>query len=130
MEEQTLKICKTCGRVLRKEKDFRICGKYQAKECKKCQALKNVSYQRKSDYKRKYGITVEEYNSLLESQDYSCKICGKNEDEFKYHLCVDHNHETGEVRGLLCKSCNTFLGKIEYNLNKAVKSIEYLREYE
>lgn len=54
----------------------------------------------------KYGITIEQYNQLLEKQNHCCALCEKHESAFKNRLAVDHNHETQEVRGLLCFSCN------------------------
>lgn len=56
--------------------------------------------------KRIYGISVAQYNELLEKQNHSCALCGKHEDQEKHNLCVDHNHITGEIRGLLCRYCN------------------------
>lgn len=53
-----------------------------------------------------YGITVEQYDSLLEKQDHKCAICLKPASESKTRLAVDHNHKTGEIRGLLCSYCN------------------------
>jgi len=58
--------------------------------------------------KQNYGITLEEYNKILESQGFCCGLCGKAADKV---LHVDHCHKTGKVRGLLCHSCNTSLGK-------------------
>lgn len=55
---------------------------------------------------RVYGITAAQYDSLLAGQDHSCKICFRHEDEFKTRLAVDHDHHTGEIRGLLCAYCN------------------------
>jgi hypothetical protein len=60
----------------------------------------------KSDLKRKYGITPERWQELFAQQEGRCKICQKHQSEFKSTLCVDHNHENGQVRGLLCPSCN------------------------
>lgn len=51
---------------------------------------------------RIYGITLDQYNELLERQNYSCALCKRHESEFNTRLAVDHNHATGEVRGLLC----------------------------
>jgi hypothetical protein len=56
--------------------------------------------------RRKYGITEEQYEELLLQQDSKCGVCGKHESEFPVRLAVDHNHRTGEVRGLLCNYCN------------------------
>lgn len=61
----------------------------------------------------KYGITIEQYNQMRESQNFACKICGKTEEQLKYLLHVDHCHTTGKVRHLLCVGCNTALGKLE-----------------
>lgn len=63
---------------------------------------------RKSVLKNKYNLTWEEYEKLFENQNGVCAIC-KGIEEGRM-LSVDHNHETGEVRGLLCGSCNRALG--------------------
>ena len=63
--------------------------------------------------KYRYGLTMEQYNSMYTGK---CEICENPYDLGGYKgLCVDHDHNTGEVRGLLCTSCNTFLGKYENN---------------
>lgn len=62
------------------------------------------------DYMRKYGITLDDYNKMFEEQDGGCAICGDTKDE---RLHVDHNHDTGEVRGLLCNNCNRALGLLQ-----------------
>lgn len=56
--------------------------------------------------KRKYGITLEQYDELLEKQNGSCAICSKHSSTFKTALAVDHDHRTGRIRGLLCTHCN------------------------
>ena|SRR5258708_4616249 len=59
-----------------------------------------------------YGITPEQYQELLEKQNYSCAICGKHETEFGHKLAIDHDHQTLEIYGLLCRTCNhTLIGK-------------------
>jgi hypothetical protein len=67
---------------------------------------------RKKHFKKKYGITVEQYNQMLDEQNHVCKIC-KQVCKSGKRLAVDHCHETGLVRGLLCAKCNTNLGRIE-----------------
>lgn len=62
---------------------------------------------------RKYGITRDEYDRLLVAQNGRCLICNRPGDELKKGLAVDHDHETGAVRGLLCVGCNTKLGWLE-----------------
>lgn len=56
--------------------------------------------------RRKYGITEEQYEQLLEAQDRCCAVCKKHESSFPVRLAVDHNHRTGEIRGALCNYCN------------------------
>ena len=55
---------------------------------------------------RKYGITSEQYDDLLQRQKGCCAVCGKHARSFKYRLAVDHDHNSGEIRGLLCFYCN------------------------
>lgn len=62
--------------------------------------------QREARLRRIYGIGIEEYNSLLSKQNGCCAICERPESEFKTRLAVDHNHATGEIRGLCCNHCN------------------------
>lgn len=65
-----------------------------------------MSKVRERHLRLKYGITLEQYNELLSGQNDCCAICERHKDEFKINLAVDHNHSTGEVRGLLCSYCN------------------------
>ncbi len=55
---------------------------------------------------RLYGITPEQYNELLERQSGGCAICAKSPDTEGQSLAVDHDHKSGEIRGLLCRYCN------------------------
>ena len=61
----------------------------------------------------KYGITEEDYNRMFEAQRGRCAICGKHQQDMKRRLSVDHDHETGKVRALLCLGCNALVGRIE-----------------
>lgn len=65
----------------------------------------------------KYGISIEEYNQMLDSQNYTCYICNKPVKDNK-RLHIDHDHSTGKVRGLLCSKCNGALGWYENNFEK------------
>jgi len=78
---------------------------------------------------RKYGITLEKYNEMLEKQNSVCAICGHKEElRQDENLCVDHNHETNKVRGLLCNRCNTAIGLLRDDVNTIQQAINYLRE--
>lgn len=88
---------------------------------------------RHSVYKRKYGITVAEYDIMLASQGNGCAICktteptghGKKNGRFS----VDHDHETGEVRGLLCHACNVALGSFKDNVEILKNAIFYIQRH-
>lgn len=66
---------------------------------------------RRSELKRRFGITPEQYDEMLAEQEGVCAICGK--EQGGRTLAVDHDHSTGEVRGLLCTTCNVHLAWLE-----------------
>jgi Recombination endonuclease VII len=77
---------------------------------------------------KNYGISLEQYNQILKSQNGKCAICKKPElTTNKRNLAVDHNHKTGRVRGLLCKGCNVGLGEFNENINTLKLAIQYLQ---
>ena len=82
----------------------------------------------KSRLKRLYNMTLEEYNTLLISQNYSCKICGKSSEEENKALSVDHCHINGKVRGLLCDRCNKFIGAMNDDAALINRCVKYLIE--
>lgn len=84
-------------------------------------------------YKRTYGITVDDYNRMFEEQKGVCAICGKEEKTRRRkksseneRLAVDHCHETGEIRGLLCFKCNTAMGSLGDTREHVMRVIHYL----
>ncbi len=85
--------------------------------------------QRKQDLKKKYGISLEDYDRMLVEQEGKCLICGdgpgKKPGKKKY-LGVDHDHITGAVRGLLCTGCNLMIGYAHDNVDILTKAIHYL----
>lgn len=73
-----------------------------------------------------FGITIHEYNQMMEDQGACCAICGINNSELKRSLSVDHCHATGRVRGLLCGKCNSALGLLGDSINNLRNAISYL----
>ena len=71
-----------------------------------------------------YGITVEQYNQMLENQNYCCAICGT--EPVNRRLSVDHDHITGQVRGLLCPKCNMGLGCFRDEIPRLERASQYL----
>lgn len=79
-----------------------------------------------------YGITIEDYNNMLREQNYKCYLCGREHVDSldgQKKLVIDHCHETGKVRKLLCKKCNTTLGLFENEATKN-KFLNYIKEFE
>lgn len=83
-----------------------------------------LSIRRKGNLKTKYGISMNDYDELLRAQDFKCAIC--EETPIRRSLCVDHDHDTGAIRGLLCDSCNTGLGRFKDSPEALRKAADYL----
>lgn len=76
------------------------------------------------------NMTYEKYLNMLETQKECCAICGIHKNEFKRQLSVDHNHNTGISRGLLCDACNGGIGRLKDSVSMLEKAIKYLKHYE
>lgn len=76
--------------------------------------------------KRKYKITVEEYDRILLDQGGGCKLCFRKPGERKLH--TDHDHKTGKVRGILCHQCNWFLGTVDADSSILNRIAKYINE--
>lgn len=121
--------------------DSRIKAKYQRANYKELQEKARAKYrssqkhrdtQRNAHYVSNYGITLKEYESMLIAQESSCAICktkvpdGKGGVHARARFNVDHDHDSGRVRGLLCWSCNTLLGLARDDASTLAQAIEYL----
>ena len=89
----------------------------------------NKKAMKDSYLKRTYGISLKDYNQKLIEQKHCCYICGIDELSVKNGLAVDHNHETGDIRGLLCVKCNTGLGQFNDKVELLLKAVEYLKTF-
>lgn len=79
------------------------------------------------DLMQSFGITFEHYSSMLEKQNGVCKICKQTESIGKNkNLSVDHCHTTGKIRGLLCHTCNTTLGKVKESIQTLQTMCDYI----
>jgi hypothetical protein len=123
MSGSTIKYCPKC----KADKPLALFNKH-AKEgdglqrlCRDCQKESNRKYLstekgagtiRRGHLRRKYRIDPQTYTELLASQGNRCKICGvdSNQDSRAGYFVIDHNHATGDIRGLLCTKCNALLG--------------------
>jgi len=88
--------------------------------CRKCKTIQSNVRSRSKRFKSYWpnltsSQAEERYNQMLDSQQNCCAICNRHKSEFKKSLAVDHNHETGEVRKLLCGPCNKAIGLLQDN---------------
>lgn len=115
-------------------KNFKNGIKPWCKECYKEYSKKYMRNARKQSgtrydhYQRRYGISHDQVIEMLEQRNYKCDICGNESDHRYAKLCVDHNHETGKVRGMLCFSCNVMIGQGRDNTEVLSNAIKYLKE--
>lgn len=80
--------------------------------------------------KQKFGINYDQYQIILQEQNGVCAICNEPEPVINRSLSVDHDHETGRIRGLLCSNCNPGIGKFKEKIELLKKAIAYLeRDY-
>jgi len=78
---------------------------------------------------RKYGLTVEQFEKMLEQQNGSCAICKRHKSNFNRNLDTDHCHKTGIVRGILCSTCNKMLGMFKDDPEVLRSGAEYLEAF-
>lgn len=84
----------------------------------------------RSKLRCQYGLTLDDYDEMLEVQNGGCAICGMTPEDHGKRLYVDHDHETGETRGLLCHNCNVAIGFLHNSQELAWQLILYLQRYE
>lgn len=108
--------------------------RYRFRSCKECANARRVDAKavnpenekltkRETHLRRKYGLTPRGFDQLLAQQDGNCAICSTN---LSASVHVDHDHATGKVRGLLCFTCNTALGKFRDSVSLLRAAINYL----
>lgn len=124
------RACSKCGGYQR----YAVSGLCSNLECRrKIEAAwraKNPDKVQQRNRKRKmgyYGLTVEDYDVMLEKQNKSCAICKKTCVTGKA-LAIDHNHLTNKVRGLLCNKCNQGIGFFNDDVSLLSQAISYLNE--
>lgn len=149
------KICTSCGEKKNliefyKHKAYKDGRRSECKACAKIEDKKrydkakaegNVYIKNKQhstriySLKRKFGITIEQYDEILEKQNHSCAICEKHVTEFSKKFSVDHAHTesdhvpAGMIRGLLCYPCNTLLVGRRTDPSIFEKAANYLRQH-
>lgn len=139
-------VCKTCGEdkperlFPRYSNDGRTRIKKRRPHCTECSNKRAIGYNtkarvnnkenidrsvRNTKYKKLYGITIDDYDSMYEKQEGLCYICKEHNER----LCVDHCHTTTKVRKLLCNKCNTALGLFREDTSILLNAIMYISEH-
>lgn len=81
------------------------------------------------DLSRHYGLSLEQYNQMYAKCEGRCECCGAHESEFKRGLHIDHDKETGLIRGILCTRCNPGLGYFQHSSERLQMAIKYLDKF-
>ncbi len=130
-----MKTCTKC-RTTKDSTDFSR-GQAHCKACRNAyrKSVYDPERSRMYNLRRNYGLTIDQYNEMLEAQDHRCAICRIHVSELRPHkgqpgfLGVDHSHRTGKVRGLLCELCNRYVGRHRDDLTIARATVAYLERH-
>ncbi len=123
IETEDTKLCSKCKKIKSLfEFNFSpVARKFARTICSKCEKENGIL--------RKYGITLKDYDAMLEKQNGKCKICGtKKLAKDQGRFCVDHDHITSKIRGLLCYNCNHMLGNAKDDIKILASAIQYLTD--
>jgi len=124
LHEYEGKKCRECDKIWRtknRDKLLTYAKEYNAKD-----PIKEKGRHRAKSLKKNTGAIVEQYNQMFTNQNGNCAICNRNQSEFPIRLAVDHCHNTGKIRGLLCMLCNTALGRFNDDAEMILKAYNYL----
>lgn len=131
-QDGTTKVCKACKKIYQREwtkknakKPKSPAAKAYTKRWRKDNNVKYQAYKENDRLRRAYGFSFIEYNTLLAIQGGTCAICHKP-DPCGRRLSVDHSHETGRVRGLLCLHCNRAIGLVQDNPETLRSAADYI----
>jgi len=117
--------CLNCNKILVNIYD----NDPKIKKQKHIKYINNRCRLRNNHLKRRFGLTLSEYRQKLINQNYRCAICGLTQIENGKDLAVDHNHNTGQVRDLLCGRCNAAVGFVKENVDIAEKLVYYIQKW-
>ena len=130
------KVCYSCKETKHVSEFYRSNKIYYQKECKECNRKRKHKWHQTEQGKRssantklknRFGITIDEYDKLVDYVDGKCQICGAICSINNHRLCIDHSHETGKIRGILCKSCNSGLGNFRDDPILLINAVKYIQ---
>jgi hypothetical protein len=122
--------CKECQYSLRKKRYWSTPEDKRKKLAReKMKKLVESGWTREYRMRTRFGISIEEYEKMLSEQNGGCAICGSFiNNNLRKNLAVDHCHNTGKVRGLLCHKCNSGIGFFDDDINLLENAISYLKD--
>jgi len=131
------KICSRCSIEKKKSSFVKRSNRKSGIQsyCKSCHNKRRrdnycTKSKREEDLKKTYGISHSDYLNMLSNQNGGCAICNTDnpsKSKRKKHFCVDHCHDTGKIRGLLCDSCNRGIGLLKDNPDILMNAFKYLK---
>ncbi len=133
IETDNTKCCTNCETTKPLEEfspDIRGRKGRQSK-CKECRNWikkhhHDPNHKRNYDLQSKYGITINDYDNILEAQGNCCDICSTDTPDGTGRFVVDHCHNTGKMRGIVCSKCNIMLGMARDDTGILKAAIHYL----
>jgi hypothetical protein len=135
------KTCVDCREVMTVDRFYwNHQDKHPGSLCKRCHISRGNKTRREKPFEHRtkvrrkrqlarFGITPDDYERLYREQGETCLLCNEAEIFTNRLLAVDHCHETGKVRGLLCGRCNTGIGMLRESLPLMQRAMEYLRKH-
>lgn len=136
-----MKYCRSCKSRKEASLFFKDISKKDGRGtlCKECKTRKINSWKAKNtnkvlSYRRKtllnkYSLSEDDQAELLRKQQHKCKICDISFNSLhSKNMCIDHDHVTNKVRGILCSNCNLLLGYSKDNISTLEKAISYLKD--
>lgn len=144
VDDEGYKVCNKCGEKKLAEEGFKYdekkltwaswcieCGKEYQRHMRKTRYTKVINGIKIDDYRyqKLYGLTAEDIYDKMADQDMKCAICEQPPNGRYKKLHLDHSHETGKPRGMLCDSCNRMLGLAKDSTQLLNKAIQYLTDY-
>jgi Recombination endonuclease VII len=118
-------ICKPCDLRLHKE----YCEKNRDKIREQRKEFRRLNKTRLSISKNRAKCSPEKFKALFEEQRGCCAICGLHQSKMRRRIAIDHNHETNEIRGLLCDNCNRCLGLLKDSQEVLQNALNYLSKH-
>ena len=115
-------LCRQCWETQYRKARLEACAA-QSKRWRTKNPGKSRLWAKEGALKRRYGINIGTVEAMRRFQDNACAVCGVT----GKRLCVDHNHKTNRVRGLVCGGCNSLIGYIEARPTRIMNVLRYLR---